>query len=639
VALGTPRTLGSYVPSQKISCLILRPSTLFQETKLLGHFGKAMYTDYFGFREKPFGVTPDPRFFYTNPCYQEAYASLLYGIHERRGFIVLTGEVGTGKTTLLRRLMAQLGSKVRCVFFSHTTLSFAELLDFLCEELGLPLPAAGRPHKLRALHQGLMDQLARAGTVALLIDEAQHLGADVLEQLRLLSNVETTAEKLLQIVLVGQPELEAKLARPELRQVQQRIAIHCRLERLAAAEVGPFINYRLNVAGYQRPHLFTPEAVQDIAYYSQGFPRLINILCDNALLLAYATSQRRVTSEIIAEAANDLRFELRGGKPLAAGASRPLSSEAGLTARREPAPLGRTEHQQQADRKSRRRARLIAAVLCLGIGGVGLYVGQVNSNLGEGVKEWLGSWYKTRVGTLGREIEPLERRESPLRGDQLSSGDERMTVSTGAGGPASAADLSGLAAPREGRDRHVTSEPTMTGDGDTLSTPARGGHDEVSAIGSVSEGAGRREKPMVVPPGATVAEIAAQAYGAHKALGLDLIKEYNGHIENLNRIRAGQPLWLPPLSYETLVRPQPDGSYRLILASFRTAQQAEQLAQRARLERYDSVVSARPVSHTLVLHRVEIHGLATREAVERAWEIAFTKHWIAVADHSSGKRF
>jgi general secretion pathway protein A len=130
-----------------------------------------MYTDYFGFREKPFGVTPDPRFFYTNPGYQEAYASLLYGIRERRGFIVLTGEVGTGKTTLLRRLMQHMESNVRFVFFYNTTLTFEELLDFMCEELELPIKEAGRYHRIRALNQLLMDQLARAGTVALRFHE------------------------------------------------------------------------------------------------------------------------------------------------------------------------------------------------------------------------------------------------------------------------------------------------------------------------------------------------------------------------------------------------------------------------------------------------------------------------------------
>jgi hypothetical protein len=142
---------------------------------------------------------------------------------------------------------------------------------------------------------------------------------------------------------------------------------------------------------------------------------------------------------------------------------------------------------------------------------------------------------------------------------------------------------------------------------------------------------------MLVPPGSTIAEIAANIYGAQRDLGLDLIKEYNGQIENLNRIRAGQRLWLPPLSQETLVRQQPDGSYSLILASFRTSQQAERLAQLARQKSFDIVVRARPASNNLVLHRVEINGLANLDAVDRAWEIALTNQWIAFADNRSGK--
>lgn len=277
-----------------------------------------MYTDYFGFREKPFSITPDPRFFYTNPRYQEAYASLLYGIHERRGFIVLTGEIGTGKTTLLRRLMENMEPHIRFVFFYNTTLTFEEILDFICQELGLPIKEAARLHKIQVLNQFLLDQLARGNIVVLLIDEAQNLGEEVLENIRLLSNLETSTEKLVQIVMVGQPELETKLNQYELRQLKQRIAIQCRLERLDDEEVGPFIHYRLNAVGYKRQQLFAPDAIQEIAYYSKGFPRLINILCDNALLIAYATSQKRITTDIVREVADDLRLEGQRGNPLIA---------------------------------------------------------------------------------------------------------------------------------------------------------------------------------------------------------------------------------------------------------------------------------------------------------------------------------
>jgi general secretion pathway protein A len=266
-----------------------------------------MYASYFGFREKPFNVTPDPRFFYTNPNYQEAYANLFYGIRERKGFVVVTGEVGTGKTTLLRRLMDELDESVHFVFFYHTQLTFEEMLSFICEDFDLPVgTAAGSLQKIQALNEFLLARLSEGGTGVLLIDEAQNLSDAVLENLRLLSNLETAREKLLQIVLVGQPELELKLAQPQLRQFKQRVMIQCRLGRLKDQEIGPFIHHRLHVVGYDRQDLFPPEVIQRIAVHAKGIPRLINVICDNALLIAYGTSQRKVSPEIVEEVAQDL---------------------------------------------------------------------------------------------------------------------------------------------------------------------------------------------------------------------------------------------------------------------------------------------------------------------------------------------
>lgn len=267
-----------------------------------------MYTSHFGFREKPFNVTPNPRFFYTNPGYQEAYANLLYGIRERKGFLVLTGEVGTGKTTILRRLMENLESTVRFVFFYNTNLTFEELLSFICEELGLQIRGEGQLPKIQALNEFLLEQLKKGSTGVLFIDEAQNLSEKVLENLRLLSNLETSTEKLLQIVLAGQPELERKLDQPELRQLKQRVFLQWRLDSLSEEEVGAFIDYRLKAVGYKRNDLFSRDAIRQIALSSKGIPRLINIICDNALLIAYGASQKKISADIIREVARDLRL-------------------------------------------------------------------------------------------------------------------------------------------------------------------------------------------------------------------------------------------------------------------------------------------------------------------------------------------
>jgi len=265
-----------------------------------------MYNSYFGFRESPFSVTPDPRFFYANTVYREAFVTLRYGIDAKKGFIAITGEVGTGKTTLLRKLLQTLEDTVHSVFVFNTYLSFPELLELTLHDLGLSANGQSKPAMIQQLNDYLIEQLKLGHTVAILIDEAQNLTDEVLENLRLLSNLETDQEKLIQIVLMGQPELQAKLARPHLRQLKQRVALQCRLHPLKETEVEPYIDSRLQAIGYQGPALFHPEAIERIAFYSQGIPRLMNIICDNALLSAYAVSQRFVSAEMIEEVAHDL---------------------------------------------------------------------------------------------------------------------------------------------------------------------------------------------------------------------------------------------------------------------------------------------------------------------------------------------
>ncbi|MGE0826305.1 MAG: AAA family ATPase [Candidatus Binatia bacterium] len=274
-----------------------------------------MYNEYFGFREDPFSDTADLRFFYTNPVYQKAYTTLLSGIREYKGFLLLTGETGTGKTTLLRRVMQDLEASGHCVFFDSTSLSsatFDDLLYFICTELGLHGDDDGRVQKLRMFSAYLNALVNKGGTGVLFVDEAQHLSDEVLGNLRLLTPVDMKNEKLLlQVVLVGQPELEEKLEQPSLRPIKQRIALRCRLDRLADHEVESFIQHRLRVVGYEDEGLFAPDAVQRIIHYAKGVPRLVNILCDNALFSTYKKSQSIVSASIIEEVVAN--FHLRNG--------------------------------------------------------------------------------------------------------------------------------------------------------------------------------------------------------------------------------------------------------------------------------------------------------------------------------------
>lgn len=267
------------------------------------------YEQHFGFREPPFSVTPDPRFFYANPAYREAYSTLRYGVEARKGFVLVTGEAGTGKTTLLRMLMQHADSGIQTAFIFNPPSSFTELLQAILNDLELPEIVEDKTRMTAQLNDYLLDQFEQGQIVSLLIDEAQTLSREMLEQLRLLSNLEARNAKLVQIVLMGQPELEQKLDRSELRQLKQRIALRCRIQPLSPEDVARYIEFRLAVAGYEGEALFNRGVIDKIALHSQGIPRLINVLCDNALLRACRNGANKVSMEIINEAAHDLRLD------------------------------------------------------------------------------------------------------------------------------------------------------------------------------------------------------------------------------------------------------------------------------------------------------------------------------------------
>jgi general secretion pathway protein A len=265
-----------------------------------------MYCEFYQLRERPFNVTADPKFLYLNARYREALASLQYGISQRKGFITLIGEAGTGKTTLLKKLLDDLDSSTRTVFIFNTNVTFDEILEYIFAEFDLPVHNGKRLYMLQRLNAFLLEELQQGRNVALLIDEAQDLDQSALEDLRLLSNLETAKEKILQIVLSGQPELGQKLGSPALRQLRQRVAINCRLLPLTREEISEYIQSRLIAAGGADPKLFTRDAEDRIYEISMGIPRLVNVVCDNALVIGYALAKRRIGAEVVTEAAADL---------------------------------------------------------------------------------------------------------------------------------------------------------------------------------------------------------------------------------------------------------------------------------------------------------------------------------------------
>ena len=268
-----------------------------------------MYESFFKLRGIPFTTSPDPRFLYMMPQTREALAGLEYGIAQRKGFIVLTGEVGTGKTTLLRHALNSLdATKIRSSFIFNRRLEALELLEFILADFGILPEHRTKAGMLIQLNRWLIDRYRRKDTCVLVIDEAQSLSAELLEEVRLLTNLETSSEKLLQIILSGQPELEEKLFKPNLRQLRQRVSLWCRTGPISLEQTGNYIAERLRIAGRIEP-LFSQDAVRSVYRISRGVPRIINLLCEHALLLAYAENTTAIGPGIIEAVSSDLRLE------------------------------------------------------------------------------------------------------------------------------------------------------------------------------------------------------------------------------------------------------------------------------------------------------------------------------------------
>jgi general secretion pathway protein A len=269
-----------------------------------------MYRSFFGLRENPFNVNPDPHFLYMTRHAQEALSCLLYGVQTRKGFILLTGEVGTGKTTLLNKFLDWLHrQRVSTAFVFNSRLDDTQFLDFMMADFGITCESTSKSKILIRLNQWLLERYRAGEAAVLIVDEAQNLTNDVLEEIRLLTNLETAKEKLLQIVLCGQPELEAKLQKPELRQLRQRITLRARTQMLTFEETTGYIAERLRIAGAAGEPIFSPEAIQAIHEYSHGIPRVINLLAEHALISSFVDQQRPVLPKSIEDVARE--FDLR----------------------------------------------------------------------------------------------------------------------------------------------------------------------------------------------------------------------------------------------------------------------------------------------------------------------------------------
>ena len=271
----------------------------------------ALYLNFYGFERDPFGVTPDPDFLYLTPGHKEALAQLLYAIQEKKGFILVTAEVGMGKTTLLEALRQELDSNTAVAYVSNSLLPFPAILEYMLEEFEIEKPGESAAQRLVVLQNFLVERHGAGQNTVLILDEAQNLYPQTLEQIRLLSNFETTKEKILQIVLVGQPELLARLEMPELRQLKQRISIMCTIPPMTRSGTRNYIRTRLRMAGARDLGVFTEDAIERIVEYANGIPRVVNTVCDHCLLIGYADQTRRIDRGIVEQAVGYLEAGAR----------------------------------------------------------------------------------------------------------------------------------------------------------------------------------------------------------------------------------------------------------------------------------------------------------------------------------------
>jgi len=277
-----------------------------------------MYNAFFGFSETPFSLSPDPAFFYRSEQHEEALANLVYGVQARKGFIVLTGEVGTGKTTMLECLRDYLESQyIEFAFLFNSRINADQFFEMIAYDLNLPCTRTSKTEVLFALNQLLVEQAQQGRTTVLIVDESHNLDWEVLEEIRLLGNLENRNGKLLQIILAGQPELDRKLDAPNLRQLKQRVVLRCNLTPFTLRDAVEYMESRLERAGMSNQTVFSEELMAEIHARTQGIPRVINAICDNLLLTAFAVEQKQCTTHMLDEVCRDMRLEWPGSRRLA----------------------------------------------------------------------------------------------------------------------------------------------------------------------------------------------------------------------------------------------------------------------------------------------------------------------------------
>jgi general secretion pathway protein A len=489
-----------------------------------------MYCNFYKFSEKPFDVTPDPKFLYLSLRHQELLASLIYGIRERRGFITIVGEVGTGKTTIIRTALDRLDESIRASYIFNSDVTFDEMLRAALIDLGVtgPRESLSKMEAISRLNDFAIQQLSAGGNVALIVDEAQNLDHRFMESLRLLSNLETHKRKLVQIVLSGQPELDAKLRQPELRQLAQRISLRRFITPLSKKETYGYIQHRLAIANYKDPSVFSQKAQQLIWEYSRGVPRKINILCDNAFLIGYGLKKKKILAPVMQEAIKDLT-------------SSPFSGSIEVP---EAIPMEKQTSESKAKTSHFRfsLAPSLLLIVCV-IFAMGLYVDDSRLKL---FRERLLLFYQKALVALSDKPSSAKQATSGLDSvyDQTEIGRESTSKSVQEEKVESYVNSIEEYSQRLNKSAKLQSE--------TNKEEASKRPETVS--GDWEKALGKQQWVTVVKEGDSLSGIIMQRYGKYDERILSTVLRENPEILSPDRIRAGKTIKLPELNFDRTLK-------------------------------------------------------------------------------------
>jgi general secretion pathway protein A len=492
-----------------------------------------MYEAFFGFKEKPFNITPDPRFLYLSKKHREALAHLIYGVKQRKGFVVLSGEVGTGKTTLVRALLERLDKSFQIAYVLNPTLSVTEFFKFVSHDFGLHVNGASKVDYLIKLHDFLLQSQLDDKTTTLIVDEAQYLEPPLFNEIRMLTNLETSRQKLLQVLLVGQPELNDYLERPDFRHLKQRISIRYHLLPLDRQETVGYIQTRMRIAGAKRQNCFTQGALLQIYEYSGGVPRLINNICDNSLLTAFATDKPIVNEQIVRECADDLRLEK---------------------------VRKRAKRERRREESAPRRHVSVATVLLIVL--IGLVAAGIVMFFSGKMTVPQVTWrsLETIRSLFHKEQEPevlgtgvIQREET----DQKEETTEPQFESE---------DSFPVEAPL------VETAPVT----DSLEGESKGSRNPDSGdTPGVAENPG--SQVVTAKLGENVSQIIFREFGRLDTHLLEAVRKLNPEIEDINKIEAGQTIRLPSDSVEAYKNPGTPSYFSIHIGSFKRMDQANNL--------------------------------------------------------------